>query len=32
MGLMRRLFGPSKKDVWNQLSAEIGAQFKDGGG
>jgi hypothetical protein len=31
MGLMRRVFGPSKKEVWNQLSAEIGAQYKDGG-
>ena len=30
MGLMRRMFGPSKKEVWNQLSAAIGAQYKDG--
>ena len=31
MGLMRRVFGPSRKEIWNQLSAEIGAQYKEGG-
>ncbi len=28
---LRKLFGPSKKDVWRQLSEEIGAKFVDGG-
>ncbi len=31
MGLVRRVFGPSRKKIWNQLSAEIGAQYKEGG-
>jgi len=31
MGLARRVFGPSKKEIWNQLSTEIGAQYKHGG-
>jgi hypothetical protein len=31
MGLVRRVFGPSRKEIWNQLSAEIGAQYKEGG-
>ena len=31
MGLMRRVFGPSRKEIWNQLSTEIGAQYKEGG-
>jgi len=30
MGL-RELFGPSKEEIWRQLSAEIGARFVDGG-
>lgn len=31
MSLRRRLFGPSKQDIWQQLSAEIGATYVDGG-
>ena len=31
MGFFRELFGPSKKEVWKQLSREIGAEFVDGG-
>ena len=30
MGL-RQLFGPSKAEIWQQLSTEIGAQYVDGG-
>ncbi|HXT71980.1 MAG TPA: hypothetical protein VN700_19655 [Vicinamibacterales bacterium] len=26
-----RLFGPSKKELWRQLSAQLGGQFVDGG-
>lgn len=31
MGVMRQLFGPSKNEMWQQLSQEIEAQFIDGG-
>jgi hypothetical protein len=31
MGVLRRLFGPSRKEIWRQLSTEIGAQYKEGG-
>jgi hypothetical protein len=31
MGVLRRVFGPSRKEIWTQLSTEIGAQYKDGG-
>ena len=31
MGVLRRVFGPSRKTIWTQLSTEIGAQYKDGG-
>jgi hypothetical protein len=31
MGLLRKLFGPSKDEVWRQLSAEIGGDFVEGG-
>ena len=31
MEVIRRLFGPSKRDIWQQLSAEIGATYVDGG-
>jgi hypothetical protein len=30
MGL-RQLFGPSRREIWRQLSAEIDAQYVDGG-
>lgn len=30
MGRLRRLFGPSKEEIWRQLSAEIGADYVDG--
>ncbi len=28
---MRKIFGPSKEEVWRQLCSEIGADFIDGG-
>ncbi len=31
MGLFRKIFGPSKKEVWRQFAEEIGAEFVDGG-
>ena len=31
MGILRELFGPSKDEVWQQLSHEIGADYVDGG-
>ena len=31
MGLLRRMFGPSKKEIWRQLSEEMQATFVDGG-
>ena len=30
MGLLRELFGPSKDEIWSQLSQEIGARFTKG--
>ena len=31
MGLLRRMFGPSKKEIWRQLSEETQATFVEGG-
>ncbi len=31
MGLLRDLFGLSKKEIWKELSSRIGAEFQDGG-
>jgi hypothetical protein len=31
MSVLRRLFGPNKEEIWRQLSADIGAQYVDGG-
>jgi hypothetical protein len=31
MGAFRGMFGPSRKDVWQQLSREMGARFVEGG-
>lgn len=31
MGLLRDVFGPSKDEIWSQLSQEIGARFQAGG-
>ena len=31
MGKLREMFGPSQEEIWRQLSAEIGAEFVDGG-
>src|SRR2546425_9391579 len=28
---LRKLFGPSKKEIWRQLCAEIGADYVQGG-
>ena len=31
MGLLRQVFGPSKEEVWSQLSRELGADYEEGG-
>ena len=31
MSLLKALFGPSRKDIWQQLSGELGGQFHEGG-
>ena len=31
MGLRRELFGPSKAEIWSQLSQEIGASYQESG-
>ena len=31
MSLLKALFGPSRKEIWRQLSGEMGAQFHEGG-
>jgi hypothetical protein len=31
MGLLRQVFGPSKEEIWSQLSQEIGADHEEGG-
>lgn len=31
MGLLREIFGPSKKEVWQVLSGQIDSEFVDGG-
>ena len=31
MGLLRELFGPSKDEIWSQLSQELGADYQKGG-
>ncbi len=31
MGLLKKLFGPSKNEIWQKLSHEVGGTFKDGG-
>lgn len=31
MGVLKQVFGPSKKEVWEELSREIKAQYVDGG-
>jgi hypothetical protein len=31
MGIYREVFGPSKEDIWRQLSGEIGARYVEGG-
>ncbi len=31
MSILRELFGPSKGEIWSQLSQEIGAEYQDGG-
>lgn len=31
MSLLRQVFGPSKEEIWSQLSREIGADFEEGG-
>jgi hypothetical protein len=29
--MLRKIFGPSRKEIWTQLSSEIGARYVDGG-
>jgi len=31
MGLLRQVFGPSKEEIWSQLSQEIGADYEESG-
>lgn len=31
MGVLRKLFGPSRKEIWHQLSDQLGATYVDGG-
>jgi hypothetical protein len=31
MGILRQIFGPSKEEIWSQLSREIGAEYQPGG-
>ena len=31
MGIVRGLFGPSRQEIWKQLSEEIGARYVEGG-
>src|SRR6266542_6858294 len=31
MGALRRMFGPSRKEIWRQLSSKSGASYIDGG-
>ncbi len=31
MGVLRRMFGPSKKEIWGKLSKEINGEYVDGG-
>ena len=31
MGVFRKMFGPSRKEIWRQLSTEIGARYVEGG-
>lgn len=31
MGMLRNLFGPSKEEIWSQLSREIGAEYEESG-
>jgi hypothetical protein len=31
MGVLRKLFGPSRQEVWQQLSTEIGGHYTEGG-
>ncbi len=31
MGILREVFGPSKDELWSQLSQEIGAEYQKGG-
>jgi len=31
MGIFREMFGPSKKEIWNELSSNLNAEFEEGG-
>jgi hypothetical protein len=31
MGILRDIFGPSKEEIWSQLSREIGAEYEESG-
>jgi hypothetical protein len=31
MGFAKRLFGPSRKEIWRKLSEDVGGRYVDGG-
>ncbi len=31
MGILRSIFGPSKDEIWSQISKDIGGRYEDGG-
>ena len=31
MSFLKGLFGPSKEEIWSQLSREVGGEFQQGG-
>ena len=31
MNVLRKVFGPCKKEIWKQLSEQLGAEFREGG-
>lgn len=31
MGILRKLFGPSRDEIWSQIAYDLGAEYRDGG-
>jgi len=31
MGILKRIFGPSKEEIWRQIATDIGGEYIDGG-